>query len=54
MDELTVSDKYLDLPILLSRSCQQVLLLVEYKIRVKTQSWKSQLLSHASWATMVQ
>lgn len=54
MDELAASDKYLGLPMLLIRYRQQALLLVEDKIRVKTQSWKCQLLSHVGRATMVQ
>ncbi|XP_021601544.2 uncharacterized protein LOC110606870 [Manihot esculenta] len=54
MDELTTSETFLGLPILLSRYKQQALKALEDRMLAKTQSWKQKLLSPAGRATMIQ
>lgn len=54
MHKFPFSSRYLGLPIILGRLCQQVLSFVLDKICLKTQSWKQKLLSQAGRAAMVQ
>ncbi|KAG8645305.1 hypothetical protein MANES_10G053350v8 [Manihot esculenta] len=54
MDKLTTTETYLGLLILLSRSRQQALTVVEHRMLAKTQSWKQKFLSLAGRTTIIQ